>query len=64
MNTQVFDFRSENSNEALSNGMTTMTRYQINVVPLHSVIALLAGVLIGQFGNYSFFYTGWSKKKL
>ena len=47
MNTQVFDFRSENSNEALSNGMTTMTRSQITVVPLHSVIALIAGVLIG-----------------
>ena len=47
MKTQIFDFRSENSKEALSNGMTTMTRSQINVVPLHSVIALLAGVLIG-----------------
>ena len=47
MNTQLFDFRSENSNEALCNGMTTMTRSQINVVPLHSVIALLAGIMIG-----------------
>jgi len=39
--------RSENSKEALSNGMTTMTRSQITVVPLHSVIALLAGIIIG-----------------